>query len=241
MARKADLRRQRAGTVLNLTSREQESELGHALVDTVAWLQEEFSVQLDRQRAWALRDIVGALREEFPDVPFAEPQERSHMRPDGGILCLVDREGIRHPILIVEVKNQGTNDLRAAEGKARQAIGNAIERLGKNVIGFRTAMLSEGIMPFVCFGYGCDFDESRSNVLDRVATIAMFGPLNEVNVVNQGDGGLFNRGSFFFRVEEWSREEMVEVMLEVACRSIYYYYAKFGTEWFPPPATLDLF
>jgi type II restriction enzyme len=156
------------------------------------------------------------------------------MRPDGGILFLVDHEGGRHPILIVEVKNQGTNVLRAAEGKARQAIGNAIERLGKNVIGFRTAMLREGIMPFVCFGYGCDFDETGPNVLDRVITIAMFGPLNEVSVVNLGDGGLFNRGSFFFREDEWTRDEMAEVMLEVARRSIHYYFAKFGPERFAP-------
>jgi type II restriction enzyme len=234
VARKADLRKQRAGTVINLTSKKQETDLGRALEDTVAGLLKEFDIQLHHQPDWLLRDIVATLQAEFADVPFAEPQERSHMRPDGGILFLVDSEGARHPILIVEVKNQGTNDLRAAEGKGRQAIGNAIERLGKNVIGFRTAMLKEGIMPFVCFGYGCDFDRSGPNVLDRVATIAMFGPLNEISVVNQGDGGLFNRGSFFFRVEEWSRAEMVDVMLEVGRRSIHYYYAKFGTERFAP-------
>jgi hypothetical protein len=33
---------------------------------------------------------------------------------------------------IVEVKNQGTNVERIAEGLPRQAKGNAIERLGKN-------------------------------------------------------------------------------------------------------------
>jgi type II restriction enzyme len=234
MARKEDLRKQRAGTVINLTSKKQETVLGDALEDTVTGLLQEFQVELHHQPDWLLRDIVETLRAEFPDVPFADPQERSHMRPDGGILFLVDHEGGRHPILIVEVKNQGTNVLRAAEGKARQAIGNAIERLGKNVIGFRTAMLREGIMPFVCFGYGCDFDETGPNVLDRVITIAMFGPLNEVSVVNLGDGGLFNRGSFFFREDEWTRDEMAEVMLEVARRSIHYYFAKFGPERFAP-------
>lgn len=62
------------------------------------------------------------------------------------------------PLPIAEVKNQGTNELRAEEGKARQAMGNAVEHLGKNVIGLRAAMLSEAIFLFVCFGYGCDFD-----------------------------------------------------------------------------------
>ncbi len=79
------------------------------------------------------------------------------MRPDGGILSIVANDEKRYPVLITEVKNQGTNDLRAQEGKTKQAKGNAIERLGKNVIGFRTAMMTESIVPFICFGHGCDF------------------------------------------------------------------------------------
>ena len=43
-------------------------------------------------------------------------------------------------ILISEVKSQGTNDAREKEGKSKQAMGNAIERLGKNMIGFRTPL-----------------------------------------------------------------------------------------------------
>jgi type II restriction enzyme len=45
-----------------------------------------------------------------------------------------------YPVLIAEVKNQGTNDLRAEEGLLKQAKGNAIERLGKNLLGLRTAL-----------------------------------------------------------------------------------------------------
>ncbi len=61
-------------------------------------------------------------------------------------------------------------------------------------------------------------------------TIAMFGRLNEISVVNLGDGGRFNRGSFFFREEEWSQTEMVDVMYDIASRSIHYYFAKFGAD-----------
>jgi type II restriction enzyme len=153
------------------------------------------------------------------------------MRPDGGILSILDQDGREHPILIVEVKNQGTNDTRAKEGLAAQAMGNAIERLGKNVIGFRTAMLPEGIMPFVCFGYGYDFKDG-SSIRDRVITVAMFGPLNEINVVPLGDAGQFARGSYFFREKEWSESEMVEVLFDVASRSIHFYFAKYGEETF---------
>ena len=134
---------------------------------------------------------------------------------------MVDGAERSYPILISEVKNQGTNDLRAQEGKKKQAKGNAIERLGKKVIGFRAAMMSESIVPFICFGYGCDFADD-SSILDRVTTIAMFGPLNQVNVVNHGKHGAFNRGSFFFREDPWTVDEMAELMFEVASRAIHY-------------------
>ena len=149
------------------------------------------------------------------------------MEPDGGVLSVVDREGNRHVILISEVKSQGTNDAREKEGKSKQAMGNAIERLGKNMIGFRTAMLSESIMPFVCFGDGWDF-KPGSYILDRVVTIAMFGPLNRIALHNDGEGGQFNRGSFFFREDPWTAKEMANRLFKVAERSIYYYFSKHG-------------
>lgn len=232
MARKHDLRLSRAGTIINLTSRGQESALGRALKLVVARLIADFSVELAHEKTWKLSDIVKKLRGEFADVGFADPNSTSYMSPDGGILYLMGRDGDKHPILITEVKNQGTNDLRATEGLKPQSKGNAIERLGKNVIGFRTAMLTESIMPFVCFGYGIDFDD-KSSILDRVITIAMFGKLNELHVMNEGDDNRFNRGSFFFRRSEWSEEEMESVMYEVASRSIHYYFAKHGVAHFP--------
>ena len=127
--------------VLNLTSKQQESSVGRALLDVVVDLESQFGLALEHQPSWALREIVSKLKTEFPDVPFADVMDRSSMRPDGGILSVIGLDGVRHPILIVEVKNQGTNDLRATEGLASQAKGNAIERLGKNVIGFRAAMM----------------------------------------------------------------------------------------------------
>jgi type II restriction enzyme len=227
MARKHELRRQHAGMILNFTSKQQEAKVAKALKDALVRLQDAFDLQFDHKREWKLQEIVARLREEYPDVPFAEPFARSSMKPDGGVLSIVDQDGKHHPILIVEVKNQGTNVERIAEGLPRQAKGNAIERLGKNVIGFRTAMLPEGIMPFVCFGYGCDF-EKGSSILDRVVTIAMFGPLREINVVPLGESGQFCRGSYYFREREWTRKEMATVMFEIASRSIYFYFAKYG-------------
>jgi type II restriction enzyme len=110
-------------------------------------------------------------------------------------------------------------------GKA-QAVGNAIERLGKNVIGLRTWMLNESIFPFVCFGWGCDFDD-KSSILDRVITIAEFGELNKTYLHNTNKT---NRGSFYFQNLPLTKVQMLDIMLDIARRSIQYYFSKYGEE-----------
>jgi type II restriction enzyme len=224
-----ELRVSRTGTVINLTSSQQEGDMATALLAVTDKLNEKFGSRLEHVRQWKLHDVVERLRHAYPDVEFFYHFETSAMKPDGGILSMLDKQGASFPILIAEVKNQGTNDVRALEGKAKQAKGNAVERLGKNVIGFRTAMLSEAIMPFICFGYGCDF-AGDSSILDRVVTINMFGPLNKISVVNEGENGVFNRGSFFFRAERWTTHEMATIMYEIAERSVYYYWP-YAFEW----------
>lgn len=179
-----------------------------------------------------MRDVVSTLRLQFPEVDFHHLHENCSMKPDGGILNLVRGDGVKLPILIAEKKNQGTNTLRLAEGKSEQSKGNAIERLGKNVIGFRAALLSESIFPFVCFGDGCDFRET-SSILDRVVTIAMFGELNHEYLHNQA-GQSFNRGTFYFREKEWLEKEMRTRCYSIAEKSVFYYFSKYGESNFIP-------
>lgn len=240
MSHKLQLSRQRIRTVINRISRKQESALMRAVAHVRATLQEEFPVLRFHQVAqWKLAGVIDRLRSQFPDVGFCTCFDSSTMRPDGGILSICDSKGNLFPILISEKKNQGTNDIRAAQGKEKQAKGNAIERLGKNVIGLRAALMNESIFPFVCFGDGCDFAED-SSIVDRVKTIAMFGTLNEIHLFNEGPNGLFNRGTYYFRVAEWSENEMYSRSLEVARRSVLYYFSKYGEEVFSAP-TQSLF
>ena len=234
MSDKSRLRQQRAGTVINASSKKQESALFQALRRVEAELLTKFGprIRLAHSSTWHLKDIVAELRLTYPDIAFRYRFESSSMRPDGGILSVVPvaTNPFVYPILISEVKNQGTNDQRQLEGKPRQAKGNAIERLGKNLIGLRTALLRESIFPFVCFGYGCDFEET-SSILDRVSTMAMFGELNVTHLHND-PSGRFNRGSFYFRPEQWKVDEMAPIMLDIAERSVMYYQSKYGEATF---------
>jgi len=107
-----------------------------------------------------MRAVYG---DEYP-VPVAANAARS-MRPDGGILCLIDKTSLKWvPLLITEDKIQGTNDQRHAVGKGRQATGNAIERAAKNIRGME--MLFAGpdhpFFPYVVFAAGCDFHPSET-------------------------------------------------------------------------------
>ncbi|RKU11528.1 restriction endonuclease [Candidatus Poribacteria bacterium] len=234
MANKKRLRELRSDTIINVTAKKQESELIKALIRVVYHLEDRFAkrITLAHEKQWYLKDIINELRPYFPNTDLHCHFESTYMKPDGGILTIKSREDdiLTYPILISEVKNQGTNDLRAKEGLRRQAQGNAIERLGKNLIGFRTALLRESIFPFVCFGYGCDFEET-SAILDRISTMAMFGKLNKTYLHNQEDGQ-FNRGSFYFREDEWSAEEMFDIMKDIAERAVLYYFSKYREEHF---------
>jgi len=235
MADKDELRRLRAGTIINATSKQQEKEFVRALFRVVDHL---LAVHPDdtfvHEPNWELIDIADGLRERFPDVAFHVHFPTSRLQPDAGIIFLADPSGTRYPVLIGEVKNQGTNHLRRAEGKKPQSRGNAIERLGKNVIGFRAALRHELIFPFVCFGYGSDF-VPESSILDRVTTIAMYGELNRTCLENDGQGGVFNRGSFYFRPERWTEDEMYAVMVDIALRSVAYYRARYAEAFAAPP------
>lgn len=233
MARSEQLRGQRTGTVINATSKKQETELIQALQQVAEYLDAQFpGVRFVHEKTWRLGDIVGELRNSYSEVDFSYHFATSSIRPDGGFLYIRSRRGdpLTYPILISEVKNQGTNDRRAQEGLGRQPRGNAIERLGKNLIGLRAALLRESIFPFVCFGYGCDFEES-SSILDRVSTMAMFGELNKTYLHNLEDGK-FNRGSFYFRPERWTVAEMSEIMKDIAERAVLYYFSKYREDRF---------
>lgn len=229
MAKKHDLRIQRVGTVINGISSKQEKLLLKAIQRVSESLFKRFpGISLEWEQNLKLVDVIKALKLHFPHVSFASPLKTSAMKPDGGFLYIISKDGNRYPVLITEKKNQGTNDLRAKEGKKKQSKGNAIERLGKNVIGLRTALLNENIFPFICFGDGCDFEDG-SSIVDRVITIAMFGELNVEHLHNVPP---FNRGSFYFRSAQWTEEEMFELSEKIAISSVFYYFSKYGEDSF---------
>lgn len=71
----------------------------------------------------------------------------------------------------------------------------------------------EKIFPFVCFGYGSDF-EKNSTILEEIYFISGFKPINKVNLED---------GSFFFQVEKHTKRDIYSIMLEIAEESLKHY------------------
>lgn len=150
------------------------------------------------------------------------------IKPDGGILFLKkkDDKNYKKILLITEAKRQGTNDIRKKQGKNKQATGNAIERLGKNLTGIKAMLNHEKITPFVCFGWGCDFADTEKTVLAKLNVLNEFYYLNKTYIFKtdgNSDHNYFSPVSMYFRERKWEVGEMFEIMKEIAETSLRYY------------------
>lgn len=209
-------------TIKNSLSKNMDHDIDKAVSNVILVLQSRYpALSFEHFNSMKLSDIIAQLSKEYPEYArdFTDVRETSSIRPDGGFLFAINERGERRLILVAEVKHQGTNDKRESEGLPKQAQGNAIERLGKNLIGIRAMFKNDGVLPFVCFGNGHDFSDD-SSILDRVKTMNEFFSLNKVFV--EKDYLPFEPVSMFFRYANWTIDEMSEIMLTVASRSIEY-------------------
>jgi hypothetical protein len=89
--------------------------------------------------------------------------------------------------------------------------------------------LGEGITPVVVFGEGCDF-EPESSILDRVATMNGFFPLNTVYTqkIKLPGGDAVSPVTMFFQHDPWETGEMASVLVDVALASINYFRDKYS-------------
>ena len=166
-----------------------------------------------------MEEIVTALKALYPSLQFRHRHElskkeintklasidsnlgqvlfvqKASIKPDGGIIEVMDRsEGFR-VVLVSESKHQGNDveKIRAGikQGKNSDAdlmvAGNAIERVHKNIQEFRNFMLSEAHFPYVVFLQGSNFATSTFQVETpegRKVTIAHdAGTMNRIDRV----------------------------------------------------------
>lgn len=208
----------------NTLSKGDDKKIAEVMGKIVEHLNERFKLDslgyyLEYVSSIKLSDLIGIIKSYNKRVEFSGlTKTESFIKPDGGILLLrkTDNENYKRIALAVEMKRQGTNDKRLEAGMKKQAQGNAIERLGKNLIGIRATLQYEKVTPFVCFGWGVDFADG-SSIRDRVITMNEFYPLNRV-FIHKREG--YAPVSMYFREKEWGHNELFEIMKEIAEASI---------------------
>lgn len=212
-------------TIKNSKSKKMDKEIIQATNAVIETLEENHpKLQFSHRKTMKANEIIELLSAKYPayENDYGRAYESSFISPDGGFLFAKDTEtGKEEIVLVSEVKRQGTNDARLEEGLGIQAKGNAIERLGKNLIGIRAIFKDDDLIPFVVFGHGYDFQEG-STILDRVLTMNEFFPLNKEFV--KKDYLPFEPVTMLFRQEIWTVDEMIEHLLSVAEKAIEIYF-----------------
>jgi len=149
----------------NKQSKKDEKKVLEAMRRVIAYLEDRLELakrgyELEYIKSIKLSELIDIIKSYEKRFEYANlTNENSFIKPDGGIVILKSKtdKNFKRIVLAVEMKKQGTNDQRVKEGKNIQAQGNAIERLGKNLIGIRSTLQYEKITPFISFGWGIDF------------------------------------------------------------------------------------
>ena len=220
----------------NKESKADDKRIFQAMRLCVHYLEQRFAGKIDDyefifEKVISFEILIKLIRNQGVRKAFDPVFNKRTIKPDGGVIYLKKKDDPNYLkiVLISEVKKQGTNKERIAEGKKRQAQGNAIERLSKNLTGIRAALNHEPITPFVCFGWGCDFEEDydhSSFVMSKVSMMNEFYDLNKIYVFKtdgNADKNRFAPVSMFFREEEWTVKEMQTVLNEVGETALRYY------------------
>lgn len=122
-------------------------------------------LQFRHRKSIPKKEINAALSSIDPELGQTLFLEDSSIKPDGGIIEVLDDNGIWRVVLVSEAKHQGKDieNIRRGKlvGKNRDqdlmAAGNAIERSHKNISEIANFLLSENHFPYALFLDGSNF------------------------------------------------------------------------------------
>lgn len=178
-------------------------EVGDTSLFVVKQLEYEFPMLKFRHRKeLSKKEINQALQKVDDYLGQTLFVESARIKPDGGIIEVLDDHGNWRVILVSEAKHQGKDieNIRAGKlvGKKNDqdlmAAGNAIERAYKNVDEIANYMLSEHHFPYVLFLEGSNFLTKNVTVTrpdGRVVTLVYNdGTLNRLDRLTAANYGM---------------------------------------------------
>jgi type II restriction enzyme len=193
-------------TIFHEDAKIHDEEVGNTSLLVMKQLEGEFpALKFRYRKSLPKKEINEALQKIDPYFGQTLFLESASIKPDGGIIEVLDDNGNWRVVLVSEAKHQGKDIENIQKGKRvgkkndqdLMAAGNAIERAHKNVKEVANFMLSERHFPYILFLEGSNFltqnvmverpdgramtltyDDGRLNRLDRL-TAANYGmPIN---------------------------------------------------------------
>ncbi len=178
-------------------------EVGNVMSKILEGLEGEWpSLSFRHRPEISKKEIHDALASVSTDLGRVLFVENASIRPDGGVIEVMDRQGAYRVVLVSESKHQG-NDVEKIKAGIKQGknkdqdlmtAGNAIERVHKNIQEFRNLMLDEVHFPYVVFLQGSNFATETFSVrtpTGRMVKIAHHvGNLNRIDRVTASSYGM---------------------------------------------------
>lgn len=168
------------------------------------------------------------------DIAEDHTYSENSVKPDGGLLWLVDsKTHTRYPIMVAEMKYQGTNKGRKEAGLSKQASGNANERAGKYTALFGSLWEFDDILPLVVFHSGCDYHISKDgkplngSAQTQMAKLLSMNGFHPVNTIYTSKNMPKTRrhlpNTIMVKEDFWTIEEMRKVLDKVGLDSMQYF------------------
>ena len=170
------------GRKLNDDSINSESTMTQAMVDIITYTKDKIA-KIGGKIIHKKQISLYECQQYFHKVGGPTPNELNKhvsMKPDGGII-IATINNIEYPLMIVEDKVQGTNDILHEQNKKRQSTGNAIERGAKNIRGAEMIFSEMNIFPYVLFASGCDFHHTET-ISKRIEMMNMGFPNHYIEI-----------------------------------------------------------
>lgn len=188
--------------IFGQSAQQHDASIGEVAGSVFLALSEKYKSLQFRQRASVskreIHQVLNSIDKNLGRTLFID---KSSVKPDGGLIEVLDINGAWRIILVGESKHQG-NDVEMIvagqkQGKNKDAdlmvAGNAIERIHKNILEFRNLMLREPHFPYIVFLQGSNFSIDTFTVEDpagRKVTISHTdGSLNRIDRVTASSYG----------------------------------------------------
>lgn len=178
--------------------------------------------------------IENGYSREFMELQYGV---NSSIVTDANIIYLIIQNGEKRekkPLFIGEMKKQGTNDRRLAEGKEKQAKGNAAgDRACKN---FQIAAdfcfcCDKEFFPYTIFFHGCDYDRSTIDNTTIGKLKPFFGDFNKLNPYFNKEGFSFGKrfgGSCYYQKDPYSLDRLYDICYQCCEEGLNHYLKKYN-------------